>query len=102
MKERLPLGSIITCVIPATVQEYEQLLDLAGLLLEPPGIKTIVNGAPLPRREPETTFSARLRTEAANEAGILRPVERQAFGSTFLWRGLHGDDSLRLSGWLRL
>ncbi len=89
MKERLPLGSIITCVIPATVQEYEQLLDLAGLLLEPPGIKTIVNGAPLPRREPETTFGARLRTEAANEAGILRPVERQA--TVGLFRPLDGQ-----------
>ncbi len=77
LPDKLEVGSIITCDIPATRKEFEQMLKWAALLLVPPGIRTTINGSLLAPRTPETTFGARLKTEAANEAGMLRPVERQ-------------------------
>jgi hypothetical protein len=69
-------GTIISCLMPGTKQDFDEMLAFSRRLLVPKGIETFVNGELLPSRLPELTFPARLTTEAANDAGELRAVNR--------------------------
>ena len=70
-------GSEINCILPGTEEEFQTILKSTEKLIVPPAIKTFVNGKLLPSRKAELEFECRLITEAANAAGVLRPVERK-------------------------
>lgn len=88
-KAHTDTGSIITCILPGTEVEFQTILQSTAKLIVPENIKTFVNGKLLPNRQAETSFEARLVTEAANAAGVLRPVERKT--SIGLYACLEGE-----------
>jgi len=90
LTDRLEVGSLITCSIPASRREYKKMLSTAERLIVPRGIKTIVNGTLLQPRIPEQTFPAILKTEAANEAGELKSQKRQTEVSIYTPKGNEG------------
>src|ERR1039458_2540594 len=56
LPEKLEVGSLITCCIPASRREYKKMLSTAERLIVPRCIKTVVNGTVLQPRIPEQTF----------------------------------------------
>lgn len=56
--------------------EYETMLAEARTAICPANVETIINGEPLPHREPVATILAPLPTEVADAEGYLRPTVR--------------------------
>lgn len=77
LRRRREAGSEFSAVIRLTAAERDEVAALVATLLPPAGITTTFNGAPLVRRAPVREFTATLRTEVADEDGVLRPTRRQ-------------------------
>lgn len=89
IRSRRPAGSQFAATVRMTAAEREEAIEALFTLLPPPGVRTTVNGVPIPEREPETEFTASLRTEVADEDGVLRPTRRQT--TVRLHRPLPGE-----------
>lgn len=70
-------GTRFRAVVRLTGEQRQAALDLMTRLIPPTGIVTTVNGTVLPNRDPVREFTATLRTEAADDTGVLRPTRRQ-------------------------
>lgn len=77
LRRRREAGSEFTAVIRLNAAERDEVAALIATLIPPAGITTTFNGAPLVRREPVREFTTTLRTEIADDDGVLRPTRRQ-------------------------
>lgn len=76
LPERRQAGSEFRAVIRLDAPDVAEVVDALSTLIPPPGILTTVNGVTLESRDPASTFTATLRTEAADAAGALRATRR--------------------------
>lgn len=70
------LGTLVECTIPMSREEAQELELAVKGLLSPENIATFHNGIPLKLQTPVVSFTTKLKTEQANDAGILRQVDR--------------------------
>ena len=75
-KAKTERGTIVSCSIVASKDEFNEILLASKLLLVPKGIRFEVNGELMPSQASCITVPAKLRTEILNEHGILKQVER--------------------------
>jgi hypothetical protein len=76
-RARRATGSVFEGTVRLSTEEIAQLLAAARKLIAPPGIRTLINGEPLPTRPPVAVFDATLPTERSDSEGVLRPTERK-------------------------
>lgn len=70
-------GSLFDGVVPMTDAEYDATVRFVQTLIVPEGVGVTFNGDPLGGREVVTEFEASLRTERADDEGVLRPTTRK-------------------------
>jgi len=70
-------GSVFEGLLRMDEKEMQEALRVARTLIAPKGVKTTINGTPLPERAPVASFDVRLRTEKSDAEGYLRPTERK-------------------------
>jgi hypothetical protein len=70
-------GSRFEGYVPMTDAEYERACAFAKTLIVPSGVLVTFNGEVMEPREPVCEFESSLRTERADDEGVLRPTTRK-------------------------
>jgi hypothetical protein len=76
LRVRQPVGSRVECLLRLTAEECRALEAHVRKLISPEHIATVFNGQRLEPRLPLEKFTATLPTEVADDAGLLRRVNR--------------------------
>lgn len=77
LRRRRDVGSEFSAVVRLNATERDEVAALVRTLIPPAHIATTFNGVALTAREPVRTFTTTLRTEIADDEGVLRPTRRQ-------------------------
>lgn len=88
-RRKRPVGTEFFAVIDCTNERLQQLLDYMQRIIPKPGLAVTVNGKSLVHRTPLARFTEKLATEAANDAGELRPTVRKT--EVHLYEPLPGE-----------
>ena len=79
LRQKREKGTIFNACVKMTREEYTEAIDAFSMLIPPPEIKTVINGNPLPCRQPLCQFEAQLATEIADEDGNLKRTKRKTW-----------------------
>jgi hypothetical protein len=76
-------GSAFSATIRLNRAEIAEVSERIHQLIPPAGITTVFNGTVLQPRTPIHTFTTQLRTEIADESGVMRPTARKTLVSLY-------------------